>query len=196
MVHVPEIKIDAGDAPFFTGGHSLSGFPSGGELVAAGVEFDGRQIGSAEWFAAFGELGAGGNREGGGRRGVGRHNNFPFETAIAEFPRTDDFAVDGVQLGARLFEFAAGLRREEDVLVARLRGIDLDAGDDLIQPAADRAVGVVVEGVHALVLEALFGRPTVPAFPNGRGALRDGVEPGWPLLLVQQFIGDVDTAET
>ena len=53
----------------------------------------------------------------------------------------------------------------------------LDAGDGADEEVADGAEGIVIEGVHADILEAACWGPTVPAFPHGRRALFDGEEP-------------------
>ncbi len=83
---------------------------------------------------------------------------------------------------------------EEDVFVAGVFGVPVDAGDGVVEPFAAGAEGVVVEGVHAGVLEAFVGGPAVPAFPDGGGALFDGEEPGGEGVLEEQLVGGVDFA--
>ncbi len=53
----------------------------------------------------------------------------------------------------------------------------------------------MVERVHLGVLEAAVGTNAVPAFPDGGGALGDGVEPGWVFLAHEQIVGDVEIAK-
>ena len=88
----------------------------------------------------------------------------------------------------------ADVRAHDDSFVGGVGGVEVDSGDGLVEPCADRAVGVVVEGVHADVLEALVVGPAVPAFPNRGRTLGDGVEPAWPLLLGEEVEGDVVSA--
>ena len=49
----------------------------------------------------------------------------------------------------------------------------------------DRAEGVVGEGVHAGVLEALLRRPAVPAFPDARRPVLDREAPGGERVVVE-----------
>ena len=49
----------------------------------------------------------------------------------------------------------------------------------------------MVERVHLGILEALVVCPTIPAFPDRRPALCDGIEPGWPSGLFEQCIGNL-----
>src|SRR5690606_37478172 len=60
-----------------------------------------------------------------------------------------------------------------------------------VHPIADRAVGVVVERIHAVVLKAAIRFDAVPALPDRCRALFDGVEPGWIRLLQKQRVGGV-----
>ena len=88
-------------------------------------------------------------------------------------PRGADLAVRRLVTGLDARETAAGPRLDEDVLVARRGVVDLDARHHAIHPVADRAVGVVVERVHAGVLERAVGLLPVPALPDRRRALLD-----------------------
>ena len=58
------------------------------------------------------------------------------------------------------------------------------------QPAADGPVGVVIEGI----VRRAVGANAVPGFPDGGGALFDGVEPAGTILLQQQAIGGIHVA--
>ena len=87
-----------------------------------------------------------------------------------------------------------GHRREDDVLETGLRHIPLDAGHRAVHPREYRAVGVVVEGVHAGGAEAVLLRVGVPALPDRRRALVDGVEPRGVLVLEEKRVGHVRRA--
>ena len=87
-----------------------------------------------------------------------------------------------------------GNRSHDDVLEPWLRRVGGDARRRLPQPLAHTPVGIVVEAVHPLRSHALVGHVTVPALPDGGGAVVDGVEPTRVLPLEEQFIGDVGHA--
>ena len=58
-------------------------------------------------------------------------------------------------------------------------------------PLAHDAIGIVIETVHALRPHALVFHVTVPAFPNGRGAIVNRIETAGILALEKKFIGYV-----
>src|SRR5215218_5874511 len=95
-----------------------------------------------------------------------------------ELPARRGVAVRGHQLGAGRGETATGLRLHHDVLEAGSGLVEIEASDGANHPVADRAVGVVIEGVHPDVLEALVRLLAVPALPDRRCALGDGIQPG------------------
>src|SRR5579871_4978587 len=124
-------------------------------------------------MAALGDAGGvtGGNVN--GSRGVGGDGHFPGERSIVELPVAGDGATERVVGGFRPGQPATGLRMHNDVLVARLVGIEINARDRLVQPLAHGAEGIVVEGVHAGVLKALLLGPAVPSLPDGGSAVLD-----------------------
>ena len=88
---------------------------------------------------------------------VGRHAHRDAHATARDRPARRRGAVRRQQLGARRGEPAAGLRGDEQVLVRRRGLVEIEAGHDAHHPVADGAVRVVVERVHADVLEALSG---------------------------------------
>ena len=84
-------------------------------------------------------------------------------------------------------------RSDDDVLVGR--AIAPDAADVLDHPLIDGAEGVMGERVHARVLEALLGRPAVPALPDAGRPLLDREAPGGERVVVQQPIRHVLAAD-
>ena len=73
----------------------------------------------------------------------------------------------GVGYGAQLEVFPSGLF-----------GVALNAQAAVYHPLAHGAEGIVVEGVHGVVASESVGvRIGVEAFPDGCGALGDGIEP-------------------
>ena len=80
---------------------------------------------------------------------------------------------------------------QDNVFVAGPPRVDIDAGNRAVQPRSNRAVCVMVERVHAGILEAVFISPAVPSLPDGGCALTDRVEPGWPRLLVEKLVGNI-----
>src|SRR5207253_10983539 len=56
--------------------------------------------------------------------------------------------------------------------------VELNACNDAVDPFADCAVGVVVEGIHPRILKTAVGLDAVPSFPDRRGAFGDRIEPG------------------
>src|SRR5580692_3933715 len=74
-------------------------------------------------------------------------------------------------------EAAAGMGpQDEPAEAGRPRG-EVDPQDEAVEPLADGAERVVVEGVHPGGLEAVSGRPAVPALPDRGRALLDHVPP-------------------
>ena len=72
----------------------------------------------------------------------------------------------------------------DQLAIARLGQVD--AGQCADQPFADRAVGIVIEGVHILRPEAAVGLHAVPVLPHGGRAAGDRVQPGGIVALEQQ----------
>ena len=70
----------------------------------------------------------------------------------------------------------------------------VDAGYRAEQPAADRTEGVMIEGVHAGVLEAFLLGPTVPAFPDGGRAIHNGITPRRKGVILEQSARDIMVA--
>ncbi len=79
----------------------------------------------------------------------------PTHHALTMRPRTEVVRSAGVG------ESSARTRPDQNVFVAGARGVHVDVGDVAVQPLADRPQRVVVEAVHARVLEAPLGRPAV-----------------------------------
>jgi len=107
-----------------------------------------------------------------GRR-VGRHRHDQGERVTVAFPGRGDAAMDGIVIAPGKAEFVAGLRADDDVLVARRVHVPADAGDAVVEPFAAGSQRVVVERVHAGILEAFLRGPAVPAFPDGGGPVFD-----------------------
>ncbi len=63
------------------------------------------------------------------------------------------------------------------MLISGINRVRSYAGDTFVHPLPDRAVGIVVEGVHARVAESILAAVAVPALPHRGGALVDGEEP-------------------
>ncbi len=72
---------------------------------------------------------------------------------------------------------AAGAWLDEEVFPAGMEFVGVEAGDFAPEPFADGAEGVVVEGVHAWVLEAAALDEAIPAFPDGGRSLFEHVAP-------------------
>ena len=71
---------------------------------------------------------------------------------------------------------SAALGRTRTVRDFSRRGvIGVEAGNGLIHPVTDRAVGVVIERIHSRTLEAAVGPLAVPPLPDRRRALRHRV---------------------
>src|SRR5882724_8216920 len=77
-------------------------------------------------------------------------------------------------------------------LEARARGTNAaDAAEQILTAGAKR---IMIEGVHAGVLKTFLRGPTVPAFPDGGGALLHGKQPGGKGVLQEQAVGGVSLA--
>ena len=86
-------------------------------------------------------------------------------------------------------------RLEDDALEARVIGIRPKAGDRLKQPLADRAVGIVVVGVHPGRMRAAIGLDGVPAFPDRGGSRLHLIEPAGRFLLQEERCGQLVFAD-
>ena len=138
-------------------------------------------------------VGAGGGQVQSGPR-AGRNPEIEVQPVVGESPRDGYAAERGRELGTGVGQRASRPGFEDDVTVAGLRRVELQAGDGQDHPRADGAVGVVVEGVQALVLKSFFRRPAVPAFPDGGGSVFHGEQPGGKGLLFEQPVGDIEVA--
>ena len=70
-----------------------------------------------------------------------------------------------------------------------------DAANYGVHPLADGSVGVVVEGVHTDIAEAVLLGVAVPTLPHGGGAVFHGVEPGRIVLLKEKTVGEIGPAK-
>ena len=116
------------------------------------------------------------------------------ESAAAEPPPAGGQTVRGLQGSGRLGQSAARFRGEEDFFEARSQRAD--AADHRVHPFAHGPVGVVVEGVHADVTEAVLLGVAVPTLPHRGGPVFDRVEPRWVMLLQKKTISEIGPAET
>lgn len=98
--------------------------------------------------------------------GVWRHLDRQLERALLQRPRRADGAVHGLVARAGAGEAPAGLRLDADVLVAGHRRVDFEACHHAVHPVAYRAVGVMVERVHAAILERAVRLPAIPSLPD------------------------------
>ena len=121
------------------------------------------------------------------------HFDFAAQRFAADLPAAGDAALRGVEFALRGGQAATGFGGEEDLFVAGSQ--PTDAADDGIHPLAHRAVGVVVEGIHADVAEAVLFGVAVPTLPHGRRAVAHGVEPGRIVLLQENLVGQIGAAE-
>lgn len=106
---------------------------------------------------------------------------------ISIAPRTDSCRAAGVGE-------PAGVGPDAQVAVAGGVRALAESGDPAVEPFADRAERVVVEGVHGRRLEAALGGPAVPALPHGGGAVAQGEEPGGVVRTAQQRVYEVGPA--
>ena len=126
----------------------------------------------------------------GGR--VRRHGDLPVKATGAQPPGAGNLPVRRRQSRPSRGEAASGAGLQQDVLVPGPLRIDLQTGHHPVQPGADGAIGVMVERIHGGILGAALRRPAVPALPDGGGSLRDGIQPGRALFLVQELVGNVE----
>ena len=122
---------------------------------------------------------------------VYRDGHLPIETVLFLCPGAPYFAIHRIQFGGGVSQSAPGTRVHEDMFVAGVIGIDIDAANGRIHPRANRAISVVVEGIHLRILKAFIVRPTVPAFPDRCRSPCDRIQPGGPGRLFEQGIGDI-----
>lgn len=153
--------------------------------------FDPRRPGSVErerlaGFCYRGGVYCGQVDGGGGVRGDG---DLQGDLVAGAFPTGGYGAVGGAEGGFGPCQAALYDGADDDALVAGRAGTD--AADRVVEVLADRAEGVVVEGVHAHVAEAAVWSPGVPALPHGGGTQSHLVEPGGVGLGEQELVGDV-----
>src|SRR5271157_668889 len=93
--------------------------------------------------------------------------------SVFNLPAGNDQAIHAVQGSLRIGHSTAGMRLDEDVLVASLTLIDFDSSRDAVEPLANCPIGIVIEGIHRGTLESSIGLDSVPALPDCRGALQN-----------------------
>jgi len=162
----------------------VTGLPAGERDADRGVRRL-SSFGGHRWFD-------GGDVNGGG--GAWGNRDVQREGAAVDAPGAGDRAAEGVVVGGGGGQPAAGPGMDDDVVEAGSLGIDVDSGDVAVEPVADGAEGVVVEGVHAWVLEAVLLGPAIPALPDGGGAVLEGIAPGWERVVEEETVGDVEVA--
>jgi len=118
-----------------------------------------------------------------GRGAVGRHGYLPDKSITFNSPVTLDQSIRGLVFASSVAHISTGRRLQDDVFETRVLGIGADASDIFI--------GVVVEGVHSGIMEAVVFGPAIPTLPDGCSAMNDRVQPGWEGFLEQQRVGQV-----
>src|ERR1700730_657055 len=78
---------------------------------------------------------------------------------------------------------------DETVFVARMLRVNLDSGDDTVHPVADGAESIVIERIHALILERTIGLDSIPTLPNCVCAFGDWIQQQGILLAIQKHVG-------
>src|SRR5579875_969112 len=105
-----------------------------------------------------------------------------------DLPADGNFAVERLIGGGGEGQPSSWLWLKHDMSISRCAR--RDACDDLVEPAANSPVGIVVQGV----MRVSFLIDAVPRFPDRRCALFDGIEPGWRCVLHEQGIGEIEVA--
>ena len=122
-----------------------------------------------------------GHIDGGG--GIGGESDIQCERIGSGFPSGDDLAVDGIVFALGPRHPSAGTRLNDGVFITGVFRVGIDSGHVAVNPLADCAQGVMVERVHAGILEAPAFDPAVPSFPDRRRAAFDRVAPGGHAVL-------------
>ena len=128
------------------------------------------------------------------RLGPRRHDDFAPQHFSAELPAAGGAPLRGVELTFGGLEASARFGSEENLLVTG--GQRAETADDAIHPLAHRAIGVVVEGIHADVTKTMFFGVAVPPLPHSRRAVAHGVEPGRIVFLQQDLVSQIGAAES
>src|ERR1051325_7780570 len=148
-------------------------------------------FGLVESVAGFGEVHRSGREDDLGGD-VGGDGGVEEQFAILFLPVAHDEAMNAGVADFGRSKLVVHFRSDDDLFVGRAFG--LDAADVAEDPLIDRAEGIMGEGIHAGILETLFGGPAVPTFPDAGGALLDRKAPGGESIVVQQPIGEVGAA--
>ena len=114
------------------------------------------------------------------------------QLAVRDFPAGRHAAVQALDRSVREGQPTARLRLNQNMFVTGVALVELNACNDAVDPFADCAVGVVVEGIHPRILKTAVGLDAVPSFPDRRGAFGDRIKPGRILGTIQQHVGEVE----
>lgn len=123
------------------------------------------------------------------RHSIRRNFDRQFDLFPLAFPARDNLAVAALEARFRKIQFGRRLRLDQNMFVSHLS--DFQASRYAVHPVADGTISVVVEGVHARVLEGTVGLDAVPALPDGGCPHFDRVQPGRIRLLEQEVVGYV-----
>src|SRR5581483_3666374 len=145
-----------------------------------------------DWLVAFLDAHSIGCRNADCGRRVRRHGNLQRQFSAFEFPRSRDPAPDRIVSSFGPGQAVANDRLNKNVLESRVRRAN--AANAAEQILAARAKGIMVKGVHAGILKSLLRRPTIPAFPDGGGAVFHREQPGRKGILQKQAVGGISLA--
>src|SRR5256884_466749 len=147
--------------------HGVAGLPRAENIRAA-----------RERFLSFRDLLEFGFRQAYRGRRIRRNLDGDGQLAVRDFPARRHAAVQALDRSVREGQPTARLRLNQNMFVTGVALVELNACNDAVDPFADCAVGVVVEGIHPRILKTAVGLDAVPSFPDRRGAFGDRIKPG------------------
>jgi hypothetical protein len=106
-------------------------------------------------------------------RGVGGDDGFNRQLAIGLLPAAQRLTIRRFQFRFSPSQRAAGNGLDEEVFVAGILGVGRKSGDPLIHPLPDRAVGVMVKGIHLSIGKSILASVAVPTLPHRGRSLLD-----------------------
>src|SRR5579883_2878179 len=138
--------------------------------------------------ASFGDLFAQARGDDDGRGRVRRDGDSEMKSLSIDLPARGNLAVERLIRGRGEGQPSSRLWPEHDMPISR--SARRKARNDLVEPVADRPIGIVIQGIMRVSLFV----DAIPGFPDGRCAFFDRIQPGRWCFLHEHGVGEIEMA--
>src|SRR5579885_327697 len=171
---------------------------AGAKYIHTGANLDGRCLlltlhstysrSRLQSHTSFGDLSAQACGDDDGRGRGRRDGDSEMKSLSINLPASGDLAVERLIRGRGEGQPSPRLWPEHDMLIPRSAWCN--ARNDLVEPVADRPIGIVIQGVMRVSLFV----DAIPGFPDRRCASFNCIQPGGRRFLHEQDIGEIEMA--